>query len=231
MANYAEYCPIAAGAEYLADRWTMLILRELMIGGHRFNDIHRGIPRISRSLLSQRLRTLVHREVLQRVEIGGHGEYHLTPAGRELEPLIWGLGNWAVRHAFHDPVEHELDIVWVVWQLHRRVRFEKVPAGRTTIEFRATGSRPARSWLVIDGSAATGCELDPGYDVDLYVSGDNHALHRWYSGRSELRAEIAAGTIRLDGPTRLVRGFGTWIAPNPFAEEIRRHARSQRRAG
>jgi DNA-binding HxlR family transcriptional regulator len=229
MATYAEYCPIAAGAECLADRWTLLILRESMLGAHRFNDIHRGIPRISRTLLSQRLRTLVNRGILERATVGGHQEYRLTAAGRDLEDVIWGVGNWAVRWAFLDPEEHELDIVWVVWQLHRRVHFDRMPSGRTTIEFRATGSKPGRAWLVSDRSAATGCEIDPGYEVDLVVCGDNHALHRWYSGVSPWRREVGPGLIELHGPSRLVRAFPSWFAPNPFADEIARHRAALRR--
>jgi DNA-binding HxlR family transcriptional regulator len=229
MATYAEYCPIAAGAECLADRWTLLILREMMVGAHRFNDIHRGIPRISRTLLSQRLRTLVNRGIVERASMGAHQEYHLTAAGRDLEDVIWGVGNWAVRWAFFDPEEHELDIVWVVWQLHRRVNFDQMPAGRTTVEFRATGAKPGRAWLVSDRNAATGCEMDPGYEVDLVVCGDNHALHRWYSGVSPLRREMSEDQISLQGPSRLVRAFPTWFAPNPFAGEITRHQAAQRR--
>ncbi|HEY2831942.1 MAG TPA: helix-turn-helix domain-containing protein [Sporichthyaceae bacterium] len=232
MATYAEYCPIAAGAECLADRWTLLILREMMLGAHRFNDIHRGIPRISRTLLSQRLRTLVNRGILERAAVGGHQEYHLTAAGRDLEEVVWSVGNWAVRWAFLDPEDNELDIAWVVWQLHRRVHLDLVPTGRTTVEFRATGAKPGRAWLVTDHrNGATGCEIDPGYEVDLVVSGDNHALHRWYSGRTPWRREVGDGLIEVHGPTRLVRAFPNWIAPNPFAEEIARTRAAARRGG
>ena len=226
MATYAEYCPITAGAEFFADRWTPLVLRELMMGSHRFNDIHRGIPRISRTLLAQRLRTLVSRGLVEKVD----GEYYLTEAGEELQPIVWSLGYWAVKWTFRDPDRDQLDVGWLVWRLRPQLLPDKMPKRRTTIEFRATGRRPGRAWLVAERGEVTACETDPGYDVDLLVRADNDALHRWYAGRADLREEIAAGRIELIGPPRVVRGFPTWIPSHPMRDEIWRVARTERKA-
>ncbi len=127
MTSYEEYCPIAVGVEYFGDRWTPLILRELVVGSHRFNDIHRGIPKISRTLLSQRLRSLVDRGLVDRLDDGGI-EYHLTPAGADLEPIIWALGHWAARWAFGDPEKAQLDIAWLVWRMRQHLDPEHLPA-------------------------------------------------------------------------------------------------------
>jgi DNA-binding HxlR family transcriptional regulator len=229
MATYDEYCPIAVGVEFFGDRWTPLVLREIMVGSHRFNEIHRGIPRISRSLLSQRLRELVSRGLAERHEDGPGVEYHLTEAGTDLGPIIWGLGYWAARWAFGDPAKEQLDVAWLAWRMRQNIDIGRVPARRTTIEIRATGARGGRAWIVTEPRGATACQVDPGYEVDLVVHGDNASLHRWFVGRSELGAEVDAGRIRLHGPSVLVRAFPTWFIRNPLVDEVRRVARQERK--
>ena len=227
MTSYEEYCPIAVGAEYFGDRWTPLILRELVVGSHRFNDIHRGIPKISRTLLSQRLRALVDRGLVERV--ADHGiEYHLTPAGADLQPIIWALGHWAARWAFGDPEKAQLDIAWLVWRMRQHLDPARLPPQRTTVEFRATGANGGRSWLVADRRGSTACQIDPGYEVDLLVQANNAALHQWFVGRTELRDEVEAGRIRFNGPARLVRSFPSWFITDPMLNDGRRYARAER---
>jgi DNA-binding HxlR family transcriptional regulator len=230
MATYDEYCPIAVGVEFFGDRWTPLILRELVVGSHRFNEIHRGIPKISRTLLSQRLRGLVDRGLVERVDDDYGIEYHLTEAGEALQPIIWALGHWAARWAFGDPEKEQLDIAWLVWRMRQNLDPARLPAHRTTIEFRATGHNSGRAWLVADKGGSTACAVDPGYEVDLVVQGDNRAMHSWFAGRTELRDEIESGQIRFNGPQKLARAFPTWFAPNPLIDEVRSVARDERRA-
>ena len=227
MTSYEEYCPIAVGVEYFGDRWTPLILRELVVGSHRFNDIHRGIPKISRTLLSQRLRSLVDRGLVDRVEDDGI-EYHLTPAGADLQPIIWALGHWAARWAFGDPEKAQLDVGWRVWRMRQHLDPARLPARRTTVEFRTTGHNGGRAWLVADRRGSTACQIDPGYEVDLLVQANNAALHQWFVGRAELRDEIEAGRIRFNGPVRLVRSFPTWFISDPMLSDVRRYARAER---
>jgi DNA-binding HxlR family transcriptional regulator len=228
MATYDQYCPIAVGVEFFGDRWTPLVLREIMLGSHRFNEIHRGIPRISRSLLSRRLRELVIRGLAERHEDGPGVEYHLTEAGADLAPIIWGLGHWAARWAFGDPDKEQLDVAWLAWRMSQSIDIRRVPARRTTVEIRATGAKGGRAWLVTEPRGATACQVDPAYEVDLLVHGDNASLHRWFAGRSELDAEVDAGRIRLHGPSVLVRGFPTWFTRSPLTHEVRRVARQER---
>ena len=226
MPSYREYCPIAVGAEFFGDRWTPLILRELILGCRRFNDIHRGLGRMSRTLLSQRLRELERRGIVGR-DMDGAGrtvEYRLTAAGRELEPVVWALGHWATRWSFGDPADEELDAGWLVWRLHQNVIVGRLPAARVVVQFVLDGPGGGEAWLVLDRGGSTACQIDPGYEVDLVVMGDNREMHRWLLGRRSLRELRQAGSVRLIGPTRLVRSFEVWFAPSPFARPPRRHA-------
>lgn len=212
MASYGEYCPIAAGAEVFGDRWTPLVLRELILGSTRFNDIHRGVPKMSRTLLSQRLRALVRRELVERVGTG----YHLTDAGRGLEPLVWELGRWAARWSFGDPADEDLDAEWIVWRLHQRVLPRRIPGRRTTIEFDLRGPGGGRAWLVLDRRESTACWIDPGYDVDLLVRGANREVHRWLLRQVSLDDALAAGHMELVGPPALVDAFPKWFGGTPM---------------
>jgi DNA-binding HxlR family transcriptional regulator len=211
--TYGEYCPIAVGAEVFADRWTPLVLRELMLGSRRFNDIHRGLPKMNRTLLVQRLRSLERRALVERrCENGGRTvDYVLTESGRELQPIVWSLGEWAARWTFGDPADSELDVAWLVWRLHQKAIPSVLPEGRLVVEFVASGPGGGNAWLVFDDRRATACEIDPGYDVDLVVEGDNRELHRWMLGVTPYREMVRAGAIRLVGPSRLVRGFPKWF--------------------
>ena len=215
MATFDEYCPISMGVEVVGDRWTPLVLRELLIGNTRFNDIHRGVPRMSRSLLSQRLRDLQRHEIV----VHDGGEYRLTPKGEELHPVVWGLGLWASKWCFDDPTEEQLDAQNLVWRMHQFVDPERAPARRTVVEIHATGPGGGRHWLVLEDGAATVCRDDLGYEVDLLVRGDNAALHRWFMGRATWREVVDAGEVRVEGPATLARSFPRWFA-SAFGDAI-----------
>jgi DNA-binding HxlR family transcriptional regulator len=222
--SYHEYCPIAVGAEFFGDRWTPLVLRELLLGSTGFNEIHRGLGRMSRTLLLGRLRELERRGILERTvdEAGRTTEYRLTAAGRELEPIVWALGHWAARWSFGDPADEELDIGWVVWRLRQHLVVDRLPAGRTVVQFVVDGAGAGQAWLVLDRGESTACSIDPGFDVDLVVSADNRQLHRWLLGWQPLRDLQRTGDIRLIGPSRLVRAFPTWFGSAMFARSLRR---------
>jgi DNA-binding HxlR family transcriptional regulator len=171
MARYADYCPISAGVEVLGDRWTPLVIRELMVGADGFNEIHRGIPRISRTLLAQRLRLLerrglVHREPGAR---GRPGRYTLTPAGESITPIVWAIGHWAAEWTFGDPAEEDCDGRSLMWRLHQHANPAKLPRQRTVVHLTLTGPGAAQGWLDIERGAVTVCTDDPGYDVDLAI--------------------------------------------------------------
>lgn len=223
MPSYREYCPIAVGAEFFGDRWTPLILRELILGSHRFNEIHRGLGRMSRTLLSQRLRTLERRGIVERRvdDAGRTSEYHLTAAGHELEPVIWALGHWAARWSFGDPADEELDAGWLVWRLHQNVIADHLPPRRTVVQFVLNGPGGGEAWLVLDRGGSTACQIDPGYEVDLVVMGDNREMHRWLLGWRSFRELQRSGSVRLVGPTRLGRAFLGWFGSPLFASSLR----------
>jgi DNA-binding HxlR family transcriptional regulator len=215
MKTYGEYCPIAMGAEVLGDRWTMLILREMLIGSERFSDIHRGVPRMSRSLLSQRLRQMERLEIVARSEDGG---YLLTDSGRELEPVVWGLGEWAVRWLLGDPGKEHYDARHLMWRVQQRLVHDALPERRTVLQFDFRGViRGERIWLLLDPAGHMVCERDEGFDVDLFVDAEIGQFMRVWAGRATWRDALADGSLNLDGPRPLVRAFPSWFALSPFA--------------
>jgi DNA-binding HxlR family transcriptional regulator len=231
--RFAEYCPIAVGAEFFADRWTPLVMRELIMGATQFNEIHRGIPRISRTLLSQRLRQLQERGLVDKREQGPGRpvRYTLTPAGADMEPIVMALGTWAAKWALREPNEENLDIRWLVWHLHKYVAAEELPAKRTTVQFVLRGPGGGQAWIVLDEQGATACQQDPGYDVDVIMRGDNREAHRWFLGRTTLEAARRAGLLELEGPTKLVRQFPAWFGPHPFKDTVIEHRKEMAGVG
>lgn len=213
--TYGQFCPVALGAEMFAERWTPLILRELLNGGHRFNDLHRGLPRISRALLAQRLASLERAGLLQR-RTGP--EYHLTEAGLALRPVIDALGHWGYRFAATELHAEHLDAGLLMWFLRRRLRTENVPARRTVVQFqfRPRGNSPT-FWLVMRPSETDLCTTDPGHGVDLYVDAELSAMAHVFLGRLSLRSALRDGRVELEGPAGLRKAFPTWIGISPFA--------------
>jgi DNA-binding HxlR family transcriptional regulator len=222
--EYGQYCPVALGSEVLADRWTPLILREMVLGSTRFNDIERGLPGISRSLLLQRLRHLERKGVVETFPAAsGRGrEYALTDAGRELEPVLTALGEWAVRWIFTEPEPATVDPITLTWWMHRRVDPDRTPEGRVVIEFdyRAPRSHDV-VWLILDRGEPSVCTSHPGFDPDVVVTTDAVAMMRVFAGIETLAAAVARGSVRLDGAPKLVRAFPRWFLWSPFAPAVR----------
>ncbi|WP_165845526.1 winged helix-turn-helix transcriptional regulator [Streptacidiphilus pinicola] len=213
MRQGIEYCPVTAGVEAVGDRWTLLVLRELLLGSHRFNDIHRGLPGISRTLLSARLRRMTDIGLLTRtVDESGRPRYLLTPAGTALEPLVWQLGDWARRWFFGDPDTEQLDPGWLLWRLRQFAIHDALPTGRVVVEFVLTGGQTERAWLVLAPNDVSACRKHPGHDTDIWVTADQRELHRIVAGTSTLVTATRQGLLRLDGEPRLVAAFPTWFA-------------------
>ena len=220
--DYVQYCPVALASSVIAERWTPLIIRELVIGGRRFNEIDRGLPGISRTLLKQRLDYLERKGVVDRVEVaqGGH-EYHLTPAGRDLEGVIMAVGEWAVRWMFSEPEPREVDPVTLTWWMSRRVVTEALPPDRTVLEFDYRGSDETRIWLVIERGETSVCTDPPGFDVDLVLTTEPVDLMRVFSGITTYPEALSSGTLAVSGPRRLTRALPHWFAWSPFAPAVR----------
>lgn len=224
MSSYADYCPIATGVDVLGDRWTPLVIRELMVGASGFNEIHRGIPRISRTLLAQRLRRLERLGLVRRTGAarGKPGEYRLTAAGEALTPVVWAMGHWAAEWAFGDPEDDDLDGQSVLWRMHQNVDPAKLPLRRTVLHVVLTGRGAAEGWLVLNSDGVTVCKDDQGHDIDLALQADTAQMQRWLVGRAAFRDMVKDGHARVIGPSRLVRAFPGWFVPSPFTADSRR---------
>ncbi|HEU0114321.1 MAG TPA: winged helix-turn-helix transcriptional regulator [Thermomicrobiales bacterium] len=223
MYSYGQYCPVARAAEVLAQRWTPLIVREVLAGTTRFNELERGLPGISRSLLAQRLRELVGAGILEKTESadGRAREYRLTPGGRELQRVFDSLGEWGARWAFGEPRPDELDPALLLWFMRRHVRRERLPRRRVVVQFDFHGARRKSLWLVMDPTDVSVCAHHPGFDVDLLVTADVAALYRVWSGRVATAEAMRSGVIELDGPPALARAFWDWFALSPLAGAVR----------
>lgn len=223
MRSYGQYCPVAKAAEVLGDRWTLLIVSEFTAGAHRFNDIARGLPRISRPLLAQRLRSLEGAGVIER-RTGAtprSSEYHLTGAGEGLIPLITALGEWGARWAFPEPQPDELDPILLLWWMRGRVNHEKLPKLRTVVRFDFRGGK-GTYWLVLKPEEASVCLQDPGFDIDLHVNADLAILYEVWAGRKTFRDALVGRSVSIDGAPSLVSAFPSWLAFSPLAYAVQR---------
>jgi DNA-binding HxlR family transcriptional regulator len=223
MQKYRQYCPVARASEILADRWTPLILRELLAGSHRFNDIERGLPGISRSLLSSRLRDLEDAGVVERLPDARAKvrAYHLSRAGRELKEVVEALGSWGVRWAFGEPVPAELDAGLLSWKIHQRINCELLPERRTVVEFDFTGPRGRRVWLLLEPREVSVCVTPPGFESDLVVRADLAFFYRVWLGQVEYDTAIRCGALVVEGMPALARQLPRWFMWSPMARFVR----------
>lgn len=225
MAGYGQFCPIAMACETLAERWTLLVVRELLRGSAHFNELRRGLPLMSPSLLSKRLRTLERAGVVERVaQDGGRGSaYRLTPSGEALRPVLDAIGGWGHRFSRGILDPRNLDASLLMWDIRRSVRPETCPAERTVVLFHLTGSRDGRShfWLILDADGPELCISDPGFDIDLYVEGHVADLVRYWLGELEIDHLVRTGDLEITGRRSLRQAFPTWfrrpVLPGPAA--------------
>ena len=225
MSGYGQFCPMALAAEIVGERWTPLILRELYLGARRFNDIQRGVPRISPSLLSQRLKTLEKAGVVVRQRNGSaHTDYILTEAGAALAPVIEGLALWGKTWLPANLSRVQADPDLILWDMHRRLHLSRLPAKRTVIRFDFTDQPKAKRhrWILADRSTAEFCITDPGFAVDLLVTTDSRTIVWVWYGDIPLKRAIANGSVQLDGPSRLCAAFPSWLMLNLLAPIPRR---------
>jgi len=222
MQKYRQYCPVARASEILAERWTPLIVRELIAGSHRFNEIERALPGISRSLLASRLRQLEDAGVIERLPRAEStlAEYHLSDAGRELKPVIEALGAWGVRWAFGDPQPEELDAGLLVWKIHQRINRELLPERRTVVEFDFTGPRGRRVWLLLEPREVSVCVTPPGFDSDLVVRADLLMFYRIWLRQIEYDTALRGGTLVVEGPPALASRLPKWLMWSPMARFV-----------
>jgi len=231
--SYGQYCPLALAAELLCRRWTVLVISRVIDGCKTFSEIHRGVPRISPSLLSTRLSELEDAGLLKRVKRRNGTDkhyYELTEAGRDLEDLIMQMAVWGQKWS-RDMENDDLDPGFLAWSMHTRIDVNAMPPGRTVMQFDFSGA-PAdcrRFWLVCDDGAVDICLKDPGYSPDLFIEADLRLFTETWRGFRDLPAEIRARRIRLSGPKELRQAFPDWLMLSGLAPFERKRDGPERR--
>lgn len=223
--SYDQFCPVAMAAEILCSRWTIVLLREMLAGSTRFNDLRRGVPRMSPALLSQRLKELEEAGVIAKQPVNGEAgvsEYVLTQAGEELRPIIMAFGVWGQRWIDSDLSLEKLDPSLLMWDMRRNLNCQPMPKRRSTIEFMYPDApKQQREWwlVVTPGEDVDLCSINPGFDVDLYVSSELRTMTAIWMGREQLKRALREGQVKLTGDKNLAQNIETWLALSPFAKE------------
>jgi DNA-binding HxlR family transcriptional regulator len=232
MRSYGQICPVAVAAQVFAERWTPIILRELLSGASRFNDIRAGMPLISRTLLAQRLRELEETGVVtSRALPGGHGrEYHLTKAGEAFRPLVDGLAEWGQRWANWQFEPENLEVSLLMWAMKNRVAMDRLPPRRVVVRFDFHGLPPRWRhqktwWLILERAGVDLCYQDPGHEVDVTVNADITAMGRVWTGHLSFAQAIRSGGVRVEGGRALAQALPTWFLLSPFSPLARPAAR------
>lgn len=220
--GYGQFCPVARAAEILTERWVPLLVRELLCGSVRFNDLQRGVPRMSSSLLSRRLKELAYAGIVEirPLKKGRGSEYHLTDAGKDLFPVIEGMGVWAQRWVRDElVVSDNLDPDLLMWDIRRTVTVgEMAVMTRFVVRFEFAGvkSNQRRYWLVFERGEVDLCAKDPGFEVDLYVSCHVRVLTEIWLGHVMIKQATRAETLTLDGSAKDRRAFTDWFGGSVF---------------
>ena len=227
MRSYGQYCPVARASELLGDRWTLLIVREMIYGPLGFAAIERGLPGISRSVLATRLRRLQRDGIIHKL---ADGRYGFTQAGEALRPVVQSLGNWVAEWVLADPAPAELDPELLMLFVSRHVNRTALPPGKTVIQFEFVGTPARYIWLTMERHDVSVCVQDPCLPIDLVVHGTVRDLFEVYIGRTTLTAALRAERVRLTGTTDNVRGFSSWMQWSNFADASRAAGRRKRTA-
>lgn len=228
-ASYGQFCPVAMAAEIVCSRWTALVVRELLCGTTRFNDLRRGVPLMSPTLLSKRLKELEETGVIVTVPTGQPGvvEYKLTEAGEDLRPVVMSLGIWGQRWVEKSLSLKNLDPSLLMWDMRRWLDPRPLPKRRCAINFLFPDVQSAKRswWLVVDESGKVDlCSTNPGFEVDLYVTSPLRSMTAVWMGFATIGAEVEAGNIELIGDTELAKSMHQWLGLSPFAKEKSRVA-------
>jgi DNA-binding HxlR family transcriptional regulator len=227
-AGYKQFCPVAMASELLCTRWTIVLLRELVAGSTRFNDLRRGVPKMSPTLLSQRLRELEAAGIIERKALRsekGVFEYLLTESGKDLREVVEAVGFWGQKWVEARQSLKNLDPSLLMWDMRRRLDPRPLPNERTVIQF-LYAELPASKrtyWLVVErGGEVDLCSVDPGFDVDLYVATDLRTMTSVWMGLTTVDKEAAR--IKLTGSRDVARQMQNWLGLSPFAVEAKRAA-------
>ncbi len=221
--SYGQFCPVAMAAEIVCSRWTALVLRELLCGTTRFNDLRRGVPLMSPSLLSKRLKDLEGAGIVVAVPTGQRGsfDYKLTAAGEDLRPVVMSLGIWGQRWVESSLSLKNLDPSLLMWDMRRHLDPTPLPPRRCTIGFLFPELESDKQswWLVIEDATVDLCSTDPGFEVDLFVRSSLRSMTAVWMGLSTVQKEVDAGQMELIGDKSVAQSMQTWLGLSPFAKE------------
>jgi DNA-binding HxlR family transcriptional regulator len=212
-----DYCPVAKSVEVLGDRWCLLLVREMLRGVNRFNELERSVPGISRSILAQRLRHLEREGIVDR-RLGGDGratDYRLTDAGEELGSVVGALNDWGVRWRIPDGGPPDLDPDGLMLWVRRHVVLDQLPPSRVVIGFRLLARSRRSYWLVLQPGEVSLCPEHPGFEEQLWITTDAATLYLVFLGRISLSTAMDDDRLRVDGPPRLVRALPSWFRLRP----------------
>lgn len=225
IVGYGQFCPVSMVSEVICARWGTLIIRELLCGSTRFNDLRRGLPRISPSLLSKRLKEFEKARIIRTLKNSdGINEYHLTESGEELRLLIVGIGTWGQRWVNSELSLKNLDPSLLMWDMRRNLRPEPMPPKRCTIHFMYPELIAATQnwWMIVEQDKVDLCRFDPGFEIDLMVTASLRDMKSVWMGFSDIRKEITEGRIVVDGDPALARTIQHWLGLSLFAPETRK---------
>jgi DNA-binding HxlR family transcriptional regulator len=219
--RYGQFCPVAKAAEILGERWTILIIREMLVGTTRFNDLQRGLAQISPTLLTKRLAQLEECGLVVRKPLPAQRrtEYHLSAAGRELKPIVLGLGKWGMKWARGQMNDDELDVELLMSEFSRRLDTAQLPGGRTVIQFIFTGlSKFNRWWIVVEASGERElCVENPRFTPDIVLRSDIRTMVAIWAGDTSIRAAKIDGRLTVTGDAALTRTLPLWLRTGLFS--------------
>ena len=222
MTSYGQFCPVSKAAEVLFEKWTVLIVRELLMGTARFNDFQHAISKISPTLLTKRLKTLEEKGVIVRKQVSGRRgyEYRLTPAGKELEPLLENIAVWGMRWARGQMSDDELDVELLMWEIQRRIQTKNLPGGETVIRFNFNDLEKHKNWWVwINEDDVDLCTENPDKDVDLYITTDLRTMAEIWQGDLDLKKVLKDERIQTHGKRTLIKTMPDWIGLCKYVDE------------
>jgi DNA-binding HxlR family transcriptional regulator len=224
MYKYGQYCPVSRAVEILGDRWTLLIVREMVISGaQHFSEFEAGLPGIPKALLSDRLRRLQRAGIVERLSEPNQRKtsYQITQAGRELQPVLESMMIWGAKWAFGEPEVKELNPTLLMWWMRDRVYTERLPQQRVIVEFDFWGKSSSSYWLILEPSDVSVCLNHPGFDIDVLVKAELNTFYQVWMGRLSFGQAVSDEKIEIDALPNLARSFPNWFAWSPAAAAVR----------
>ncbi len=221
MLEYGQFCPVSKATEILGEKWTLLIIRELLLGATRFNQIQRGMSKISPTILNKRLNTLREQGLIvqKRIPEQRGYEYQLTEAGRELYPIVLKTAEWGMRWARGQMTDKELDVQLLMSDIQRRINPDKLPGGQTVLRFLFTDLQDYKEWWIkIQNKEVDLCTENPGNDVDVYMTCDLRTMTEVWMGDLSLQQAQAHDRLKIVGSSVYLKNIQSWLGLYLLAE-------------